>query len=151
MKHGEGHVRVGPSKIGLGVFAGRRFKPLDMIGRIHGKRIDDPEHESDYFIELDQRHGLEPSAPFRYLNHSCQPNAALIKVEPEHEDDAPGETEIWVEALAQIEPGEELTIDYGWLADAAIPCRCGSPNCRGWIVAEGELQRVVPSHSGATG
>jgi SET domain-containing protein len=33
-----------------------------------------------------------------------------------------------------IEPGEELTVDYNFDADAERwECRCGSPNCRGLI------------------
>jgi len=142
MEQGAGYVRVGPSKTGIGVFARRSFQPLDSIGRVDGTRIDDPEHESDYFIELDHRHGLEPSGPFRYLNHSCRPNAALVRVGPHDGNDSLAETEIWVEALSTIEPGDELTIDYGWPADVAIPCHCGSPDCRGWVVAEEELHRL---------
>ena len=55
------------------------------------------------------------------------------------EDDA--DADIWVEALRDIMPNEELTIDYAWPAERAIKCFCGKPLCRGWIVdlAEREL------------
>ena len=144
MERGIERVWVGPSPTGLGVFAGRQFLPREAIGRIRGVRIDDPHYESNYIIELDERHGLEPSAPFRYINHSCRPNAALIHWRPKREDGSPGETEVWVEALAEIDPGEQVTIDYGWPAEGAVPCTCGSAECRGWIVAEEEIDRIGP-------
>jgi hypothetical protein len=53
------------------------------------------------------------------------------------EDDA--DAELWVEAVRDIMPGEELTIDYAWPADREARCFCGSPQCRGWIVDPAEL------------
>ncbi len=162
-------VRVGPSPIGLGVFAVREFMPTEAIGRVDGITIDDPEHGSDYCMELSEKLGLEPAAPFRFINHSCRPNCTLTQVrvlwdddegqddegqddegqddegqDDEGQDDgAPVERELWIEALGQIPPGEQLTIDYAWPADSAIPCGCGSSNCRGWIVAEEELDQLT--------
>lgn len=43
-----------------------------------------------------------------------------------------------VEALRTIRKGEEITVDYAWPASWAIPCHCGSKNCRGWIVDKNE-------------
>jgi hypothetical protein len=80
---------------------------------------------------------LEPRAPFRYLNHSCSPNCELFMY-----DDAEYPQlaqRMFLQAIAHIEPGDELTIDYAWPADTAIPCDCGSPNCRGWIVDPVEM------------
>lgn len=85
---------------------------------------------------------LDPSPPFRYLNHSCSPNCMLVLLQVEYDDGTPTEGEIWLEALRDIHPGEELTIDYGWPAESAMPCDCGSPNCRGWIVAEELLEAL---------
>ena len=47
-------------------------------------------------------------------------------------------------ALRTIRPGEEITFNYGYdLADYRDhPCRCGSPNCVGYIVAE-EFKETV--------
>ncbi|MDR1962238.1 MAG: hypothetical protein LBQ50_00470 [Planctomycetaceae bacterium] len=53
------------------------------------------------------------------------------------ENDA--DAELWVEAIRDILPGEELTIDYAWPADRGAKCLCGSPKCRGWIVDPDEL------------
>lgn len=63
--------------------------------------------------------------PLRYGNHSCDPNLWL----------ADATTEI---ARRDIAAGEELTFDYA-LATAvpwSMPCRCGSPLCRGLITGD---------------
>ncbi len=143
----EEDVRVERTELGLGVFAAREFFPNEAIGHVIGAVIHDPRHGSDYCMELDEERGLEPAAPFRYVNHSCQPNSQLIHIESAREDGRPGSTEIWVEAIHRIEPGEQVTIDYGWPVEAAIPCRCRSSNCRGWIVAEEELHDLHAKHS----
>ncbi|HYW80224.1 MAG TPA: SET domain-containing protein-lysine N-methyltransferase [Thermoguttaceae bacterium] len=136
----EDGIRVEQTEVGLGVFAAREFFANEAIGHVLGTVVDDPRHGSDYCMELDEERGLEPAAPFRFVNHSCEPNSQLIHIESTREDGTPATTEIWVEAIRGIEPGEQVTIDYGWPADAAIPCRCRSANCRGWIVDEDELQ-----------
>jgi uncharacterized protein len=87
---------------------------------------------------------LEPVPPFRYLNHSCRPNCALVEVESE--DDS-GTLELWLQIEEDIVPGEELRIDYAWPARVATPCSCGCPNCRTWIVAANELGQVGSERS----
>lgn len=126
-------VRVGASRHGLGVFSLRRFHYLEQIGPIRGQVIDDPAYESDYCMELGTSLALEPAAPFRYLNHSCDPNCAIVEIEKVEGDPRTGE--LWIEVLREVAPGEPMTIDYGWPARVAIRCDCGSPSCRGWIVA----------------
>lgn len=79
-------VRVGPSPNGLGVFSVRSFGQREMLGPIQGTVLDDPLYESNYCMELGDYSVLEPSAPFRYMNHSCHPNCALVELEIEHED-----------------------------------------------------------------
>ncbi len=133
-------VRIGPTALGRGVFARRRFRPEQVIGVIRGQVIDDPEYASDYCIELNDGRGLEPAAPFRYLNHCCQPNCEIVwweTEEPEPRD------RLWLQALTAIEPGEELTIDYAWPAEAAIPCACGAAECRDWIVSREQLPLLI--------
>ncbi|HUY88561.1 MAG TPA: SET domain-containing protein-lysine N-methyltransferase [Pirellulales bacterium] len=133
-------VRVGRTPIGRGVFARRRFRAQQIVGVIRGQVIDDPDYSSDYCMELDDGRSLEPAAPFRYLNHSCQPNCELFSWET---DEPAPHDRLWLQALTAIEPGEELTIDYAWPADAAIPCACGATGCRGWIVSPEELPLLV--------
>ena len=49
---------------------------------------------------------------------------------------------VWVEAIQDIMPNEELTIDYAWPADRAAKCLCGKPQCRGWIVDPAESDQL---------
>jgi SET domain-containing protein len=139
-------VRVGPASCGQGVFARGRFRPGELIAEIRGEIIADQDYWSAYCIDLGGGEVLEPSAPFRFLNHSCRPNCELVS----HSawDDASGVLRhaTNLKALAPIEPGEQLTIDYAWPTTCAIPCLCGSEHCRGWIVAEDQLDRMNDFH-----
>ncbi|MEI8371768.1 MAG: SET domain-containing protein-lysine N-methyltransferase [Planctomycetota bacterium] len=140
MEYTKEAVRVGPSQHGLGVFALHSFATGDYIGQIHGEIVADPEYGSEYGIDLgDGNRTLEPAAPFRFLNHSCQPNSALVICDEKNEDGTSLVPSVWLEILSKIAPGEPMTIDYAWHADAAIPCQCGTAKCRGWIMAEEEL------------
>jgi SET domain-containing protein len=68
----------------------------------------------------------------RWINHSCRPNCEAV-------DDA---GRIYIEAIEDIRPGEELTYDYNLLLDEphtpaakkAHPCQCGAPRCRGTLL-----------------
>jgi uncharacterized protein len=132
-------VRVAPSTYGDGVFACRDFKRRELIGRVFGDVVQDGEG-SEYAIDLGDNRLLEPGAPFRYLNHSCEPNCELINYTPEG---APAhEYEVCLYALCKIAAGEELTIDYAWTAEAAIRCGCRAVRCRGWIVSAEELPHL---------
>jgi hypothetical protein len=137
------NVRVKKMKLGRGVFAARRLRRSQNIGEILGEVIDDPKYTSEYCIDLGGSRNLEPEPPFRFLNHSCEPNCELFSWEPREGEDPSVADRMFVGALKTIEPGEELTIDYGWPADAAIRCRCGSGACRGWVVSMEELPTVL--------
>ncbi len=130
-------VTIGPSLYGTGVFADEDFFEEDVIGKIQGEVIDDADYESSYCMELDEEKKLEPAPPFRFLNHCCDPNCELVVF-----DDEPSDT-LWLQVIRPILAGEELTIDYAWPADNAIPCECGDMNCRGWIVDVKELALVA--------
>lgn len=149
-------VRVGPTPVGKGVFARRHYPATAIVGEITGEFIDDPTYSSEYCIEIDSEMSLEPAAPFRFLNHSCDPNCEFDFWEPEAESDVENGIsvnerwttdshwlpEILLFSLRNIEQGEELTIDYNWPASFAIRCRCGAPTCRGWVVAVDALDEV---------
>ena len=150
MEYTKEAVHVGLSRHGLGVFALHSFTIGDCIGPIHGEIVVDAEYSSDYGIDLgDCDRSLEPAAPFRFLNHSCQCNSALVVCNDENEDGTHGAASVWLEILRDIAPGDPITIDYSWPADAAIPCGCGTVNCRGWIVAEEDLDDIVPAQQDA--
>jgi len=54
-----------------------------------------------------------------FNNHSCNPNCGM-------------HGEITFVAIRDIEPGEELTVDYAFIdnEDYSFECHCGSPKCR---------------------
>ena len=72
--------------------------------------------------------------PARFINHSCGPNC-----EARMEDER-----IWIFALRDIAAGEELSFNYGYdLEDyGEHPCRCGSSQCIGFMVAEEYFDEV---------
>lgn len=145
MSVGNPWVRVGKVPFGRGVFAKQLIPAGTMIGVVTGKVIDDPDYASSYCIDLGDPMSLEPHAPFRYLNHCCVPNSHLHTVEAEYEDGTPTTPDVHVETLLDIPKGAELTIDYQWSAYGAIECLCGSPECRGWVVAKEELADLLQS------
>ena len=138
-------VRVGPSAFGLGVFSLRSFSAREVVGPIEGLIFDGDEYESDYCMALGANSALEPEAPFRFLNHSCRPNCALLEYEVEYDDGTDG-SELWLAVETDIEPGEQMTIDYAWpararfLVAAAVPSAVSGllpPKNSGCFDAEG--------------
>lgn len=120
-------------KKGKGLFATKRYRKGSYVGKMEGKIVHGSAWDPRYAVELGEDSVLEPAEPFRYLNHSCHPNCELCVFEGD-------EHEIWIYVLRTIRSYEELTIDYSWPDEDAIPCLCGEKNCRGRIVSN-ELQQ----------
>jgi SET domain-containing protein len=89
----------------------------------------DPNHT--FFFHIDDRHVIDAAVggnAARWINHACDPNCKA-----EEEDGR-----IFVDALRDIAPGEELFYDYGLIIDERYTpalkkqyeCRCGSARCR---------------------
>ncbi|MGV8169457.1 MAG: SET domain-containing protein [Candidatus Nanoarchaeia archaeon] len=91
-----------------------------------------PEEEGHvYIFELDEEYDIDGNVPYndaKWINHSCDPNCEV--------DIADGH--IWIIAKKDIKKGEELSYNYCYDPDdfEDSPCRCGSKNCIGYIVAE---------------
>ena len=134
------------TNVGKGLFARKLFRKRQAIGHMKGRLITGDDYDPDYVVDMGELGVLEPQAPFRYLNHSCEPNCELL----EWQSKAEPYPQIWVHALRTVRPTEQLTIDYGWPAESAIPCLCGSPSCRGWVVDQAELDRVRRRKGGRT-
>ena len=68
-----------------------------------------------------------------FMNHCCEPNC-----ETEEENGR-----IFVVALRNIAPGEELVYEYNlWDSDDATQdCYCGKPKCRGTMFSPAEVER----------
>jgi uncharacterized protein len=78
----------------------------------------------------------------RWLNHACNANCEAIEIGGR----------VFIEAAVDIQRGEELLISYGLCVDdphdeetrRQYVCRCGSPGCRGTMLAalEGHIVRL---------
>ena len=104
--------RVGRSVTGLGLFAIKAIKRGAYIATYRGRRITTEQADwraargASYMFELNKRWTIDGSPRWnvaRYINHSCRPNAKPVG----------RKGGIVIVALRQIEPGEEITYDYG--------------------------------------
>ncbi|RME92707.1 MAG: SET domain-containing protein [Verrucomicrobia bacterium] len=141
---GNKYIEFRPSGIhGLGAFAIRKIRKgtriIEYVGRKISKQesLEQLQQQNTYIFDLDEQWDLDGNVewnPARFINHSCQPNCEAL-----NEDGR-----IWIVALRTIQPGEEITFNYGYdLTDYRDhPCRCGAPNCVGYIVAEEFFEEV---------
>lgn len=122
-------------KCGYGVFAARQFHPGELVTEVTGQLLRQKDYEgSEFVMELDEKWYLEPTAPGAFLNHSCSPNCELVQLT---------DTSLGIVAICNIEPESQLTFDYAWEAfDWNPKCQCGARNCRGWVVAAGEVKKM---------
>lgn len=137
-------IRIGETPYGQGVFASEEIRPRTPVGRVLGE-IKPPGYRSEYCMGF-RDGGIEPDPPYRFVNHSCDPNCELIEWEITNEENGEKIYELWLHTVRRIAKDEQLTIDYAWSAEAAIPCLCGAPNCRGWICRREELARCLEEH-----
>ncbi len=150
-------LRIGRTAMGKGVFTTKRFVDGACIGEIEGTVIDDDDYVSRYTFDIGPGLQLEPQYPFRFVNHSCEPNCAFenfsfplaAATTPQNTDSSLSASansstnrKLLLFSICDISVGEELTIDYNWPANFAIPCGCRTPGCRGWIVAPKDLPQV---------
>ena len=122
------NLRIRKTTCGRGVFSRRRFRKHQSIGRVDGKVVEDDKYDPNYCVDIGNRGVLVPGAPFRFLNHSCEPNCELVEWKIKDDE---AEPEVWVHATRTIHPGDQLTVNYGWPKELAIACLCGLPTCRG--------------------
>lgn len=105
--------RVGRSRTGLGLFATKPIKKGSKIIRYFGPLLDSKKKEEDeienkYLFELNNRWTIDGSVReniARYINHACRPNA--------ESDVKPRKRKVFIRAIKDIEPGEEINYDYG--------------------------------------
>lgn len=135
---------------GNGVFAKTEIPPGTLVAEYRGEIISEDELErradlrsreeadgsaTTYFFAIGDGFFIDAANvtegnPARYINHSCEENCetrwnALTR-----------KMEIF--SLQTIRKGEEITFDYGFELAGFFehPCRCGSRNCCGFIVAK---------------
>ncbi|WP_024518000.1 SET domain-containing protein [Bradyrhizobium sp. Tv2a-2] len=105
--------RVGRSRTGLGLFATQPIKKGTRIIRYFGPLLDSKKKDEDaienkYLFELTNRWTIDGSIRenvARYINHACRPNA--------ESDVKPRKRKVFIRAIKNIEPGEEINYDYG--------------------------------------
>ena len=146
-KHAYFEVRASPIQ-GRGAFALRRIRKGTRLIEYTGERVsndeadrryddDAMEHPHTFLFTVDAHTIIDAAVDgndARFINHSCDPNCEAV-------DDG---GRIFIEALRNIRPGEELTYDYQleraghwrkeWVERYA--CRCGAAGCRGTLLVK---------------
>ena len=132
---------------GKGVFAVALIRNDDVIVEYKGEVIDWPEalrrHPHDpeqpnhtFYFHVDDERVIDANVggnSARWINHACEPNCEADEVDGR----------IFIKALRDIAPGEELFYDYGLIVGERhtaklkkeFECRCGTPACRGTMLA----------------
>lgn len=102
--------------------------------RRHPHDPSDPNHT--FYFSIDDDHVIDANVggnASRWINHACEPNCQA--------DEQDGR--VFIKALRDLQPGEELFYDYGLIIDERYTpklkkqyeCRCGSPACRRTMLA----------------
>jgi len=138
-------IRVSPMQ-GMGAFATEHIPAGVRLIEYAGERLTPAQAEERYPDVEGERHhtflfaidddvvidAAVDGNDARFINHSCDPNCdAVIE-----------DGRIWIEAIRDIEPGEELAYDYAYEleerhtleAKRRFPCRCGARSCRGTLL-----------------
>lgn len=123
---------------GKGLFASEPIKAGERIQYIRGPMFKKVVKGNDEAMAIMNSIGVgryswidTDGTPFRYINHSCEPNAAVVGTK-------------MVVAMKDIKMGEEITIDYS-MTDADpfwhMDCSCATNTCRKKIAS---IQTVPP-------
>ncbi len=124
------NVKVKRSSAGLGLFAAVPLKKRETIIEYIGKRITSAEGDAlennSYIFTVNSKTDIDGSPRWntaRYANHSCRPNCeSVIR-----------QGRVFIVAMKNIQPGEELTYDYGkdYFNDFIKPFGCRCVKCAG--------------------
>jgi SET domain-containing protein len=123
--------RLGRSLTGLGLFATRPIKKRSRIAEYTGRLLNFKEAEMQenrgnrYLYEISKNFTIDGAARHnigRYFNHSCNPNADTYSVKHR----------VFIRALRNIKPGEEIVYDYGidYLKNVIGKSNCRCSRCR---------------------
>lgn len=153
---------IGESRIhGSGVFAARNIAKGEVIAEYLGEIISKDEalerglkRESDskidgsgsvYIFELDDEFDLDGNFEYndaRLINHACRTNCETVL----------DGMKIFFNATRDIVEGEEILYNYSYRFEDCLnhPCRCGYPECMGYIVAaedRSKLRKILKNKS----
>ncbi|RYZ41166.1 MAG: methyltransferase domain-containing protein [Myxococcaceae bacterium] len=93
---------------------------------MEGSRVRAPGRDT-LQVGVDQ-HLATPDAPWRFINHACEPTALF---DPGSDTQPPRFT-----ARRALAAGQEVTFNYltsEWHLVAPFPCGCGAATCVGWV------------------
>lgn len=118
-------------------YAGERLSPAQAEARYPETGAPDAARHHTYLFAIDDEVVIDAAVngnDARFINHSCAPNCDAVI------DDG----RIWIDAIHDIEVGEELVYDYAFIlperhtpaAKKRYPCHCGAITCRGTILAK---------------
>ena len=132
--HGQGVFATAPIVKGTRVieYLGERISHAEADSRYDAK---DPNDNHTFLFIVDARTVIDAGVDgneARFVNHACEPNCESV-IEKRR---------VFIEAIRDIEPGEELTYDYQIQrerddppdVDVIFACRCGTPGCRGTML-----------------
>jgi len=149
---------------GKGAFATRPIKRGTRIIEYTGERISPEEADRRYddggmgrhhtfLFSVDSKVCIDAAVngnDARFINHSCAPNCEAVDERKR----------IYIEAIRDIAPGEELTYDYRLRRPRPLPrdwrrryaCRCAAPRCRRTMLVRPPpaITRVRPARRRAT-
>lgn len=131
---GDFKLRTGRASAGLGLFAEQHIPAKACIIEYTGRVLSDEEYarsRSKYLFDLGRGKVLDGTTRAnraRYINHSCVPNCEPTVYRGR----------VYIHALRDIAPGEELVYNYGEeYFDAHLKGKCRCPKC----TAEREAER----------
>jgi hypothetical protein len=123
--------RIGRSRTGLGLFAIKPIKKGTEIIEYFGPLLDSRNKKHDaienkYLFELNGRWTIDGSVrrnTARYINHACRPNA--------ESDVQPRNRKVFIRAIKNIQPGDEINYDYGtdYFKEFLKPIGCKCDAC----------------------
>lgn len=143
--HGRGVYATAPIKKGARVleYLGDRITHAE-ADRRYAKKRDDDGHT--FLFIASQRTVIDAGVrgnDARFINHSCNPNCETAIIE------LGGRNRVFIDAIRNIKPGEELGYDYQLTWDstddpaelALYACRCGARQCRGTMLDREPLDK----------
>jgi len=132
--HGSGVFAARPIRNGARIieYTGERITHAQADSRYEGKGDDD---NHTFLFIVDRKTVIDAGVDgndARFINHSCDPNCESVITGGR----------VFIEAIRNIAPGEELAYDYQIQRDADDPanidevfaCRCGAQSCRGTML-----------------
>lgn len=133
--HGKGVFALRPIPAGTTIieYKGEVISWKEAIRR-HPHDPSNPDHT--FYFHIDDGRvidGARRGNAARWINHACEPNCEADEVDGR----------VFVKALRDIAPGEELFYDYRLMLEGRhtpkvkkqFACHCGQPRCRGTMLA----------------